>query len=214
MDRILPPGVVLVERSDDVSIDTVWPGELGPVSSASISRQMEYATVRSCARAALTTLGVGEAAILQDPKGCPLWPDHVVGSMTHCRGFRAAAVARTELVRTLGIDAEPAQSLPEGVLTRITTPQERTSIESLVAQSPETPWDKVLFSLKESLYKAWYPLTHTPLEFREATVHLHPNGHCDLHVTRPVPPEIPPPTWQARWCLSDGFVATAVWVPT
>ena len=54
----------------------------------------------------------------------PLWPAGVVGSITHCDGYRAAAVARATDLATVGIDAEPHEPLPDGVLAAIALPAE------------------------------------------------------------------------------------------
>ena len=53
----------------------------------------EFVTARICARRALAELGVADAAIPRGPAGSPIWPARVVGSLTHCVGFRTAAVA-------------------------------------------------------------------------------------------------------------------------
>jgi 4'-phosphopantetheinyl transferase EntD len=39
-----------------------------------------------------------------------------------------------------------------------------------VAERPEVYWDRVLFCIKESTYKAWFPLTHRWLGFEDASV--------------------------------------------
>lgn len=75
-------------------------------------RQREFATARSCARTALARLGVPPVPVLASPRGAPRWPAGVVGSITHCDGYRAAAVAYTRDVVSLGIDAEPDEPLP------------------------------------------------------------------------------------------------------
>jgi 4'-phosphopantetheinyl transferase EntD len=100
----------------------------------------------------------------------------VVGSITHCAGYRGAAVARAEQVITLGIDAEPAQPLPAGVLDLISLPRERQMLADLAAGHRDVPWDRLLFSAKESVYKAWAPLTGTWLDFTGADIAIDPAG--------------------------------------
>lgn len=80
--------------------------------------------------------------------------------MTHCRGYRAAAVAHAAGVLSLGVDAEPHERLPEGVLDLVSIPVERQEIAALPGRG-DLHWDRILFSAKETTYKTWFPLTPT-----------------------------------------------------
>jgi 4'-phosphopantetheinyl transferase EntD len=94
--------------------------------------------------------------------------------MTHCVGYRAGAVARTNEVTSLGLDAEPNEALPSGVHDLVTIPQERRRLAALSAAVPGVCWDRVLFSAKESVYKAWFPLMRCWLGFEEVCVNMDP----------------------------------------
>lgn len=78
--------------------------------------------------------------------------------MTHCDGYRAAAVARRETIASIGIDAEPHAALPDGVEKLTALPEERMALTRLAVTHPHIHWDRLLFSAKESVYKAWFPL--------------------------------------------------------
>ncbi|MYS25239.1 4'-phosphopantetheinyl transferase EntD (siderophore biosynthesis) [Streptomyces sp. DvalAA-14] len=148
----------------------LYPQEAEAVARAVAKRRGEYAAGRACARAALAELGHPPGPILREAeRGAPVWPAGVVGSITHTDGYRAAAVARTEDVLTLGIDAEPHGPLPEGVLDVIlATPAERAALDGHTARRPGIHWDRLLFSAKETVYKAWYPFHRRMLGFTEA----------------------------------------------
>jgi enterobactin synthetase component D / holo-[acyl-carrier protein] synthase len=64
------------------------------------------------AAVAAESFGALPAPILPGPAGEPGWPPGVTGSITHCPGYRACAVARTEDLAAIGIDAEPDEELP------------------------------------------------------------------------------------------------------
>ena len=118
-------------------------------------------------------LGHPAVAVPRGPRGDPVWPEGVVGSITHCAGYRAAAVARAEDVLSLGIDAEPDEALPDpGMLELIALAEERARLGELAAVLPGTGWDRLLFSAKESVYKAWFPLTGRWLGFESALVSI------------------------------------------
>jgi 4'-phosphopantetheinyl transferase EntD len=130
-------------------------------------RRSEFITVRHCARIALGELGFPRVPILKGDKGEPCWPDGVVGSLTHCAGYRGAVVGRDGVVRSVGVDAEPYDVLPDGVLDAISLAAERTAIASLPAG---VHWDRILFCAKEATYKAWFPLTKRWLGFEDAHI--------------------------------------------
>ncbi len=143
------------------------PEEEPLIAKSVAKRRNEFITVRYCARQALGELGVAPVPILKGEKGEPCWPDGVVGSLTHCEGFRGAAVGRHEAVRSVGIDAEPHDVLPKGVLDAISLPDERVELQALPAG---LHWDRILFCAKEATYKAWFPLTRRWLGFEDAHI--------------------------------------------
>jgi 4'-phosphopantetheinyl transferase EntD len=212
ISQILPPSVVAVEAFTDPPDTALFPEEEAVVARAVAKRRQEFATVRACARAALAQLGLPPAPILPGPRGAPRWPTGVVGSMTHCDGYRACALARAAEVRAIGLDAEPAQPLPPGVLDLISLPEER---DMLAALPPGTPWDRLLFCAKESVYKAWYPLTERWLDFAEASVTLLPAGTFTARLLPP-PPLIdgtPLTSFTGRWLTTPTHLATTITLP-
>ncbi|MEV6671074.1 4'-phosphopantetheinyl transferase superfamily protein [Streptomyces sp. NPDC051162] len=100
--------------------------------------------------------------------------------MTHCTGFRAAVVARADCFHSLGIDAEPNEHRQDGILELIALPGERRQVRALLAADgaarPRVAWGRFLFSAKESVCKAWYPLMGRFLDFSEAVISLSPDG--------------------------------------
>jgi 4'-phosphopantetheinyl transferase EntD len=133
--------------------------------------------------------------------------------MTHCAGYRAAAVARDRDVLTLGLDAEPDDRLPEGVLNAIATADERARLCALAAAAPEPSWDRLLFSAKESVYKAWFPLTRRWLGFEEAAITINPSDGtftARLLVPGPVLDGRQLTGFTGRWLARHGLVLTAI----
>ncbi|MFF6835604.1 4'-phosphopantetheinyl transferase [Streptomyces sp. NPDC012438] len=176
IETLLPSPILFAERSGNVPDDSLFPSERQVVAEAGIARRQEFTTVRACARTALARLGVPPAPILPDAAGAPRWPAGVVGSMTHCAGYRAAVVARARDVVAVGIDAEPDAPIPTGgVRARVTAAEERAHIAELGARRPGVSWDRLVFSAKESVYKAWYPLTGRPLDFDQVLITVSPD---------------------------------------
>jgi 4'-phosphopantetheinyl transferase EntD len=209
---------------DELDHEPLYAEETAAVARAVQRRRAEYAAGRACARAALAALGCPPGPITRDPeRGAPVWPAGVVGSITHCDGYRAAAVARAADILTLGIDAEPHGPLPEGVLKVITaTAAETDSLAELGEQAPGIHWDRLMFSAKETVYKAWYPYHRRMLDFTEAELLLAADaGAADrgsytarLLIPGPLLAEgVGPDVFSGRWIVRDGLVATAIVVP-
>ena len=207
--RILPPAVRSAYALDDPAEATLYPEEAALVANAVPKRRDEFTTVRHCARTALASLDVPPAPILRGDRGAPVWPAGIVGSLTHCAGYRAAAVARDSEVTGIGIDAEVHGPLPAGVLDLVSLPAERDHLTALAASFPETFWERLLFSAKESVYKIWFPRTGEWLGFEEAELTFDPAGTFTARLLRPGPFSSLP----GRFLVADGIVLTAIVLP-
>jgi 4'-phosphopantetheinyl transferase EntD len=164
---LLPPCVQISERRNDLDPETLYRQEREYLAGAVQKRRTEFATTRRCVRDALSELGVVRPPMVPGGAGAPLWPRGIVGSITHCEGYRAAVVARAADVVAVGVDAEPAESL-----------------RGLVSMDPHIPWDRLLFSVKEAVYKVWFPLSRTWLGFEDADITLEGSGRFTAILAR------------------------------
>jgi 4'-phosphopantetheinyl transferase EntD len=214
IETILPPSVASAAAYEDDDA-TLFPDEEALVARAVEARRRSFATARACARRALGELGLPAVAILRGERGEPRWPPGVVGSITHCAGYRASAVAWRRDVASLGIDAEPHEGLRRGLLGRIARAEEEDRLRGLAADDPSVHWDRLLFSAKESVYKAWFPLAGRWLGFHDAAVTIDPAGTLEvsLLVDGPLVGGRPLAELEGRWLVRDGLVATAIVVP-
>jgi 4'-phosphopantetheinyl transferase EntD len=209
IEVLLPPGVVAVEAFADVPGEEVFPGEEDLIARAVEGRRREFVTARRCAREALGRLGYPPTAIRPGPKREPVWPAGVTGTITHCKGYRAAAVAPLSVLRSLGIDAEPHGPLPDGVEETVTVAAERDMLARLDSRDG-VHWGRVLFSAKESVYKAWYPVARRWLGFEDAELTIDPAAG---RFTARILIDGPLRSLSGRFLIANGLVATAVTVP-
>ena len=89
-------------------------------------------------------------------------------------------------------------------------------LAALARAFPVTHWDRLLFSAKESIYKAWYPLTGRWLGFEEARLMVDPAGTfaAKLLINGARKDGGPPLTeLRGRFLVAHGLIATAVAVP-
>lgn len=213
IEEILPSEVAAEEVFGDLPDVVLFPEEEQIITRAVGKRRREFTTARGCARAALARLGMPAAPLLPGPRGAPGWPSGVVGSITHCDGYRACAVARDSDVLTVGLDAEPHEPLPDGVLGAIGLPEERDRVAALATTEPGICWDRILFCAKESVYKAWFPLTRRWLGFGEARVDFDPGARsftAELLVDGPVVNGRPLTGFTGRWLISRGLIVTSI----
>jgi 4'-phosphopantetheinyl transferase EntD len=213
IERLLPEGVVAVEARSDDPRNELFAQERQAVARAVDKRRSEFASGRACARAALARLGIAPAAIPSGERGEPLWPRGIVGSITHCEGYRACAVARSEAIVTVGIDAEPHAGLPEGLLEDIARPEEIPQLRRLQAELPDVHWDRLLFSAKESVYKAWFPLARSWLGFEDAAVTFDSRAGTfavRLLLVGPVVDGRRLSGFSGTWMVCEGMLLTAI----
>ncbi|MGH3794031.1 MAG: 4'-phosphopantetheinyl transferase family protein [Pseudonocardiaceae bacterium] len=223
IEKILPDAVACAEAFDDPPDAVLFPEEVAVISRAVQKRRREFRTVRHCARRAMRELGIPPAPVLSGERREPLWPPGVVGSLTHCTGYRAAALARTRDLLTIGIDAEPHEPLPPGVQGVVALDEEAARITELAATYRAQCWDRILFSAKEAVYKAWFPLTRSWLGFEDATVTIDPMtidpGTSDpAHGTFAAHLLVPGPMiggealtgFDGHWLIDAGLVLTAI----
>ncbi len=214
IERVLPADVAAAEAFGELG-EPLFPVEAAAVASAVERRRLEFATGRACARTALARLGFPRCAIPRGPGGAPVWPHGVVGSLTHCASYRAAAVAPSRRYVGLGIDAEVDAPLPPGVLDLVSVPQERECLGRLPPVDRDAGWDRVLFSAKEAVFKAWFPLTRAWLGFEDVVLGIDPDAgtfSAQLLVTGPEVRGVRIGRFDGRWVRQAGLVVTAVTV--
>ncbi|MER7394872.1 4'-phosphopantetheinyl transferase superfamily protein [Streptomyces sp. NPDC000151] len=218
MADIVPVGVEVAQSTCDVSSGAT-DRELESLGWAVPARRAEFVTGRALARKVLSAVGAPSTDLVRTSSGAPAWPQGFTGSITHCSGFRAAAVAARRDVRALGIDAEPHRPLADELVNAIATPGERRGWPTDPGLWPET----VAFSAKEAACKALYGLGASLLDFAQLRIEL--RGLCRLgegawrgrfdarlHRTRQAPGL--PADVTGRWLVTDSLVFTAVVLET
>jgi 4'-phosphopantetheinyl transferase EntD len=218
LEIVLPRTVAFAEATKLVARSPLPGAEADALGAAAPRRAAEFATGRSLARLALRGLGIREATIARGADREPVWPSGVVGSITHCAGYCAAAVAATEAVASVGIDAEPHGPLPPGILERIALPEEAAWTRANAGAGIH--WDRALFSAKESVFKTWFPLTRRWLDFDGARIAFTTVAsasalasgmfRAELLVAAPTLAGAPVAAFDGRFVIDDSHVVTAI----
>ncbi|WEN16925.1 4'-phosphopantetheinyl transferase superfamily protein [Rhodanobacter sp. AS-Z3] len=139
------------------------------LSVATKERQREFLAGRQCARNALGLAGCtmpGDLAIGTD--GLPQWPDGWLGSISHNRDAAVAVAASKNLCNILGVDLEAwiDDDVAEEIHEQVFQPSELAQFPGYTPAQALT----LVFSAKETLYKALYPEMRQFRDFKAACV--------------------------------------------
>lgn len=208
MRTVSGPGPAVAELWGTGDPSSLSDAERAAVARAVIGRRTEFAAGRATAHAALTQLGVPVVDLLPGKAREPLWPPSVVGSITHCQGYAAAAVGHAHRYLSIGIDAEPDAPLPDEVGHAVLGGVERAMVSDMEHERPGS-WGRVVFSAKEAVYKAWFPVCRSWLGFDDVRIRLHFNGTFDAQLMND-PQGVIPQVMHGRWASEAGVIATAV----
>ena len=180
---LLPDDVVVVETSEPAPLGILLAEERAAIASSVPQRAVEFATGRWSARRAMARIGIHDFPLLPNPDRAPMWPAGIVGSITHTEGYCAAVASLRDGYAGIGIDAEIAGRAGVELWSLLFTTEEIDWLERLPLQRRST-MATVLFSAKESFYKAQYALTHAWVDFQAAMITVDGNS-WNLDLIRP-----------------------------
>ena len=161
------PGVLvghrLIVQGDELALGHE---EIGAFKASVEKVRRQSGAARIVARQLMAQMGQPPHAILKGPSGAPIWPDGLVGSLAHTAQIAVAALARRADFSSIGIDIEPAEPLEPDLLNLVATASEQKA----VANNPLGA--RLLFTIKEAVYKAVNPLDGVFLEHHDVEVNL------------------------------------------
>lgn len=167
IDGVTVPGILFGHRvispGDEFSL---LPGEMDSFAKAVTKVRRSSGAARATARELFRQLGRGSDAISKGAAGAPIWPKGLVGSLAHDDEIAVAAIAERHDFSSLGIDVEPTEPLDAELFDVIATRAERQRIRN------DGVVGRLLFSVKEAVYKAVYPLDGTFLDHQDIEVWL------------------------------------------
>src|SRR3979409_537694 len=176
---------------------------------ATQKRQREFLAGRWCAEEALQCLGAGSTHVAMAEDRAPIWPDSVIGSITHTGDFAAAAVAWAADIAGPGIDSERISApAAAGEIADICMVNEATLFKAAHGRS-FCEFCTFVFSAKEAVFKCLFPLTRKFLEFSDVRITSFDwNRKCFAWTT------VSENVGIGRLSHADGFVHTSVELPS
>jgi 4'-phosphopantetheinyl transferase EntD len=167
IDALDVPGVLIGHRViSDGDEFALMPEEFNAFANSVDKVKRASGAARTVARSLMLRFGQPQQAIPKAASGAPLWPPGLVGSLAHDSEVAVAAMAKRTDFLSLGIDVEPAEPLEAGLLNLIATGSE------LKRMMDHPCSGRLLFAIKEAVYKSTYPLDGTFLEHHDVEVDL------------------------------------------
>ncbi len=207
VEHLLGGDVAVAVTDPRVAHPDLMEGELPAVAGAIAARHREFAAGRAAVRRAMADLGLAPVAIPAAADRAPVWPDDVIGSISHSDTICIAVVALSGHLRALGIDIEAATPLDTDMITTICSATEQARI----AGKDQGMLAKLLFSAKEAAYKAQYPLSGLLFGFDHLDIVLDPAaGTFTATFLKPAPPFQVGCTLPGRFVQVADILVTAV----
>jgi len=153
------------------------PAERALVERAVPSRVSQFAAGRQCARAAMEALDLPATALLRSDQRAPAWPPLTRGTISHTADYAVAAMTLTGTAsdHSIGVDAEVVGRVGAELHRRLFTPGEQAWLRSL-SSSDQPRVATELFGLKESFYKAQFPVTGGWVGFLDVEISPYDRG--------------------------------------
>ncbi len=171
---LLPSTILLAEMSPtDADPAHLLPEEALCVQRAVEKRQREFAAGRMLAREVFARMphkvAFDAKPLLNDSDRVPIWPSDVVGSITHCHSLCAVAATLAAHSAGIGLDVEPAQSMKDELVSHIVRTAEYACLDVL-PNEVRALGPILVFSMKEAIYKAIYPIRRRFLDFQDVEI--------------------------------------------
>lgn len=173
--------VVVINHRNAPLIGSLFDEEEGIISNwKSNSRKESFRMGRITAHSAMQTLGCEPTAILKGSRGEPLWSNNIVGSISHSDGYCVAALGLKNNHSGIGIDIQKLTSGFSTIGNRVLTKNEQEWVNQGDDDNEKTKNIRTLmmFSAKESIFKALYPIYLYPLGFMDAELSYNNELQC------------------------------------
>lgn len=141
------------------------------IAQACVERKNEYLCGRVLAQAVLNHHFNLDQPITSMHEHLPIWPSHVLGSISHSQNKLIVALSNNAVY--LGIDIEHwvTSEFAQESAHLILTPSEFDLWKSKACEFFDfAHYVSLIFSVKESLYKAVYPTAKQYIDFLEASI--------------------------------------------
>jgi len=183
---LLPKSVGVATADPRAQTSGVLPSEAAAMTAMVPKRRREFAAGRLAAREAMAELGHFNLPLPMGEDRAPIWPQGLVGSISHNDEAVIAVAADASDFRTVAIDLEADIPLDSTLFDEILSLEELGALQNFDVEM-RGRIARLIFSAKECAYKCQYPLTRTLFGFDGFEIRLNPKTHSfDARFTQAV----------------------------
>ncbi len=184
--------------------------EVLAIDHVTSARAREFGAGRAAARMAMEQLGHPPRPVLQGDDRAPIWPAGLTGGITHTSRDALAIVTDDPSIRALGLDMEPATPMEPDLWRLICTQNDLLWLAGL-GPTQRGHFAKLIFSAKESFYKAQYQISRTLIDFLDVDLKPDLGTHQFTATLRRDVPGLPAGTMaRGRFVILGNVIVTAV----
>ncbi len=155
--------------SDSMAIDILGIDLFQKISKAVISRKAEFLAGRILVNHILATLEFEKIKLDIGSNRQPIWPQNIKGSISHVDQIVICAICTSKKFKRIGIDIELLnEDIPQDLTKTIMNLEEENLAKKYNIKKPH--YFSLVFSAKESLFKALYPEVNHYFDFDIAVV--------------------------------------------
>lgn len=174
--------VAFAELPQSAPTDPLFPEERTAIEKAVDKRKREFELGRTCARRALTQLGIAPRALPMNADRSVTWPSEAWGTITHADNFYAAAAVLRKHARGIGIDAEVRARVAPHLWSHIASEREIAWFRKAPNAQQANERATLLFSAKESFYKAQFCASRAWVGFHDAELWFDDAGNFEVEL--------------------------------
>ncbi|MBV1911517.1 MAG: 4'-phosphopantetheinyl transferase superfamily protein [Kangiellaceae bacterium] len=183
--------------------------EVSLTNKMSRKRLDDFRASRYCGQQVLRQLSVYDFSLLINNLRAPAWPRGIVGSLSHCESVCVGVAANENSILGIGIDIERSTPINESYLSIICTETDKLAIEK---QNDPLSAAKILFSIKESIFKCLHPRFEHWIDFKDVDVFLDmANSRYTAKPCGDFAEQIKIETITGRWYQDRDWVISSCW---
>ena len=131
-------------------------------------RRAEYLASRLLVRSVMAELGIPDFILTNAADRSPCWPAGIQASLSHSGGVVVVAATRQPLAVGVDVELFMSEATANETAELLMNEQEQELLQTLPVSFSAAA--TLLFSLKESLYKALWPQLRQPMDFLDAAL--------------------------------------------
>jgi len=207
ISRLFPETILTMEANPQTIQGQIYLEEQALIENAIDKRKDEFTAGRVCAHKLLAQLGIKNAPVLAGENRMPIWPQGIVGSITHTKEYCAVALTNNSEFKSIGLDAEYIERVKENIWKVICTENELKNLQT-IDQEQRQKNATLIFSAKECFFKCQFPLTKEWVDFQDVEIAI--NNEKETFSIIPIKASLSISNPEGRFTFNEKYVFTGM----